>query len=149
MPIPGKLEVTIKIHELPTEVTTKSSNGWKEFTLDCGGRPVIITVRPRMWLKLEEAQKTYPLWVASITGQHRVIAGEDALFQSVSPNSAGLVRTVNASGRLDLNNAFFQDLGTNVSEQLSAAIAGQQSVAATLSQAQLYAQAVGDSYRRT
>ena len=41
----------------------------------------------------------------------------------------------------------FQDLGTNVSEQLSAAIAGQQSVAAALSQAQLYAQAVGDSYR--
>ena len=43
----------------------------------------------------------------------------------------------------------FQDLGTNVSEQLSAAIAGQQSVAAALSQAQLYAQAVGDTYRNT
>ncbi|MBV9450382.1 MAG: sugar ABC transporter substrate-binding protein [Streptosporangiaceae bacterium] len=41
----------------------------------------------------------------------------------------------------------FQDLGTNVSEQFSAAIAGQQSVASALSQAQLYAQAVGDSYR--
>lgn len=68
MPIPGKLEVTIKIHEVPTEVTTKS-NGWKEFTLDCGGRPVLITVRPRMWIRLEEAAATYPLWVASITGQ--------------------------------------------------------------------------------
>ena len=43
----------------------------------------------------------------------------------------------------------FQDLGTNVSEQLSAAIAGQQSVSSALSQAQLYAQAVGDSYRHT
>ena len=43
----------------------------------------------------------------------------------------------------------FQDLGTNVSQQISAAIAGQQSVAATLSQAQLYAQAVGDSYKST
>jgi sorbitol/mannitol transport system substrate-binding protein len=43
----------------------------------------------------------------------------------------------------------FQDLGSNVSEQLSAAIAGQQSVATTLSQAQLYAQAVGDSYKST
>ena len=41
----------------------------------------------------------------------------------------------------------FQDLGTNVSEQFSATIAGQQSVAAALSQAQLYAQAVGDTYR--
>jgi sorbitol/mannitol transport system substrate-binding protein len=43
----------------------------------------------------------------------------------------------------------FQDLGTNVSEQFSAAIAGQQSAASALSQAQLYAQAVGDSYRHT
>ena len=39
----------------------------------------------------------------------------------------------------------FQDLGTNVSEQFSAAIAGQQSAAAALYQAQLYAQAVGDT----
>jgi len=43
----------------------------------------------------------------------------------------------------------FQDLGTNVSEQLSAAIAGQQSAASALSQAQRYAQAVGDSYRKS
>lgn len=68
MPTPGKLELTIKIHEIPTDVTTKS-NGWKEFTLDCDGRPVQITVRPRMWMRLEEARATYPLWVASITGQ--------------------------------------------------------------------------------
>jgi hypothetical protein len=68
MPIAGKLEVMIKIHEVPTDVTTKS-NGWKEFTLDCGGRPVIVTVRPRMWIRLEEAQANFPLWVASITGQ--------------------------------------------------------------------------------
>lgn len=68
MPIAGKLEITIKIHEIPTEVTTKS-NGWKEFTLDCGGRPVVVTVRPRMWIRLEEAQASFPLWVASITGQ--------------------------------------------------------------------------------
>jgi sorbitol/mannitol transport system substrate-binding protein len=41
----------------------------------------------------------------------------------------------------------FQDLGTNVSEQLSAAIAGQKPVASALSQSQRYAQAVGDTYR--
>jgi sorbitol/mannitol transport system substrate-binding protein len=41
----------------------------------------------------------------------------------------------------------FQDLGTNVSEQFSAAIAGQQSAASALAQAQQYAQAVGDTYR--
>ena len=42
----------------------------------------------------------------------------------------------------------FQDLGTNVSEQLSAAIAGQKSVASALAQSQQYAQAVGDSYKK-
>ena len=41
----------------------------------------------------------------------------------------------------------FQDLGTNVSEQFSAAIAGQKPVAAALALAQLYAQAVGNTYR--
>ena len=41
----------------------------------------------------------------------------------------------------------FQDLGTNVSEQFSAAIAGSQSAASALAQAQLYAQIVGDTYR--
>jgi sorbitol/mannitol transport system substrate-binding protein len=43
----------------------------------------------------------------------------------------------------------FQDLGTNVSEQFSAAIAGQQSVSSALAQAQLYAQAVGNTYQHT
>ena len=41
----------------------------------------------------------------------------------------------------------FQDLGTDVSEQFSSAIAGQQSVASALALAQLYAQAVGNTYR--
>jgi len=67
MPTPGKLEVTIKINQLPTEVTT-NKNGWKEFTLDCDGRLVAVALRPRMWNKLEEAAKNYPLWVAAIAG---------------------------------------------------------------------------------
>jgi sorbitol/mannitol transport system substrate-binding protein len=41
----------------------------------------------------------------------------------------------------------FQDLGTRVSQQISAAIAGQTSVAAALGQAQLYAETVGESYQ--
>jgi sorbitol/mannitol transport system substrate-binding protein len=42
----------------------------------------------------------------------------------------------------------FQDLGTNVSEQFSAAIAGSESVQSALSQAQQYAQTVGQTYRK-
>jgi sorbitol/mannitol transport system substrate-binding protein len=42
----------------------------------------------------------------------------------------------------------FQDLGTNISEQFSACIAGSQSVSSALNQAQKYAEAVGQSYRK-
>ncbi len=41
----------------------------------------------------------------------------------------------------------FQDLGTRVSQQISAAIAGRQSVEDALDQAQKYAEAVGATYR--
>lgn len=67
MPVPGKLEVTIKINQLPDEVTT-DKNGWKRFRIDCGGRPVDVALRPRMWTKIEEAAKNWPLWLATITG---------------------------------------------------------------------------------
>jgi sorbitol/mannitol transport system substrate-binding protein len=41
----------------------------------------------------------------------------------------------------------FQDLGTRVSQQISAAIAGQKTVKEALEQAQQYAQVVGDTYK--
>jgi sorbitol/mannitol transport system substrate-binding protein len=43
----------------------------------------------------------------------------------------------------------FQDLGTRVSQQLSAAIAGQISVDEALAQSQEYADTVGQAYRET
>ena len=42
----------------------------------------------------------------------------------------------------------FQDLGTRVSQQVTAAIAGQESVSSALSTSQKYAQTIGDAYRR-
>ena len=41
----------------------------------------------------------------------------------------------------------FQDLGTRVSQQISAAIAGQKSVADALQQSQEYAEVVGKTYQ--
>jgi hypothetical protein len=83
MTIPAKLEVMIKINQLPDEVTTKS-NGWKEFSVDCGGRLVSITLRPRVWIRLEEAHKNFPLWVAMITGQMGASHGKG--FALTEPN---------------------------------------------------------------
>lgn len=67
MSVTGKLEVTIKITEFPEDAKTVE-NGWKSFTVDCGGRLVSVTVKPKMFKKLEEAKANYPLWVAAISG---------------------------------------------------------------------------------
>jgi hypothetical protein len=67
MGTPGKLELSIKINQLPADVTT-NKHGWKEFALDCDGRRVTVSLRPRMWSKIQEAAEKYPLWVAAISG---------------------------------------------------------------------------------
>jgi hypothetical protein len=41
----GKLELTIKINEFPSDVTT-AENGWKSFDLDCDGRIFSVSFRP-------------------------------------------------------------------------------------------------------
>lgn len=65
--IEGKLEVTIKINELPQTNTVE--NGWQQFEVDCGGRIISVTVKPKIWKKLTDAQANYPQWVAAIAGK--------------------------------------------------------------------------------
>ena len=65
---PGKLEVTIKINELPTDVQTNKDN-CKIFQLDCDGQVVEVIVKPKIWKKLEDAAANYPMWVAAIDGK--------------------------------------------------------------------------------
>lgn len=84
MALVGKLEVTIKINRLPTEVTT-DKNGWKEFQVDFGKRGARVSLRPRMWNRLEQAANTHPHWIAVITGQ----MGDDVqkgIFKLLEPN---------------------------------------------------------------
>jgi hypothetical protein len=64
----GKLELTIKISEFPADVKTVE-NGWKFFEIDCDGRIVSVTVKPKVFKKLEQAQTDYPMWVAAIAGK--------------------------------------------------------------------------------
>ena len=47
------------------------------------------------------------------TPQGIASARDDRLFALDALNSSGMVRTVNLNGRLDLNNPFFKELGTN------------------------------------
>ena len=67
MAIPGKMELTIKINQLPDAQVVQ--NNWKQFEIDCDGKVVTVTVKPKIYKKLEEAQANYPLWIAAITGK--------------------------------------------------------------------------------
>jgi len=67
MSVPGKLEATIKIDELPEPKTIE--NGWQHFTIDCEGRQVSVTVKPKIWKKLTSAAEQYESWVAAVRGQ--------------------------------------------------------------------------------
>lgn len=83
MPTLGKLELTIKINEFPANVQTVE-NGAKQFDIDTGGQIVSVTLKPKMFKKLEQAQENYPMWVAAIAG----LMGEktDSGFVLTEPN---------------------------------------------------------------
>lgn len=63
----GKMEVVVKLNQFPDEVKTVDK-GWKEFEVDTGDRLVTITVKPKAFALLEQAQQSYPSWVAAISG---------------------------------------------------------------------------------
>lgn len=68
MPVAGKMEVIIKISELPEDVKTVTNN-WKEFVVEADGKEITITARPKMFSKIEQAKQQYPQWVAAINGK--------------------------------------------------------------------------------
>ena len=68
MPTPGKLELTIKINEFPVDVQTVE-NGCKQFDILAGEQIVTVSLKPKIFKKLEQAQENYPMWVAAIAGQ--------------------------------------------------------------------------------
>lgn len=86
-----KLEVTIKINELPQPKTIE--NGWQQFDLDCDGRIIIITVEPKIYKKLTDAASNYLQWVAAMSNDkpRSVYAGKlgqqtDNAFMLEEPN---------------------------------------------------------------
>lgn len=66
--IAGKMEINVKINELPADPKTVK-NGWQEFVVESEGQMIKITVRPKTWNKLQKAAEEYPLWVANIRGK--------------------------------------------------------------------------------
>ena len=82
MPVSGKSEVVLKFSEHPTEVKTVA-NGWKEFDVESNGRLFRITIKPKIFNKLEEAKK-FPEFVIAIQGQ--LGAQEGNVFVVLEPN---------------------------------------------------------------
>ena len=67
MTIAAKMEVVLKISELPEAETVE--NGWQKFELDADGIIVTVSVKPKMFKKLTQAQENFPQWVAAIGGK--------------------------------------------------------------------------------
>ena len=82
MNVSGRLEVTIKVNELPQ--TTQTQNGWHQFTMDCDGKSVSVTVRPKVWNKFKGKAEEYPLWVAAISGKVGALSGEGFVLEQPS-----------------------------------------------------------------
>lgn len=80
--VSGKLEITIKINELPESTTVE--NGWQQFDIDCGEHIVTVVVKPKVWKKLTDAQANYPQWVAAIAG--KMGEATDKGFVLLEPN---------------------------------------------------------------
>ena len=66
--VPCRLEVMVKIYELPGNAKTVE-NEWKRFFVQTPNYRIQVTVRPKTWNKLQQAAKDYPAWVAQIKGQ--------------------------------------------------------------------------------
>ena len=65
-PVSGKLELTIKINSLPQ---VQQVNGQCHFKINCDGQVFQVSLKPKMWAKLETASTSYDQWVAAIAGK--------------------------------------------------------------------------------
>ncbi|WP_339460994.1 fertility inhibition FinO-like protein [Nodularia spumigena] len=65
--ITEKIEITIKINELPQSNTVE--NSWQQFEVDCDKHIISVTVKPKIWKKLTDAASNYPQWVAAIAAK--------------------------------------------------------------------------------
>ena len=67
MAIPGKLDVTLKINQLPQAKPATAQTVL--FAVQAEGQTVVVELKNKMWNSLKTAAETYPQWVAAITGK--------------------------------------------------------------------------------
>lgn len=64
----AKMELVLKFSEIPAPVSVVK-DGWLEFSLNTGSGVITVTLKPKMFKKLEEAAAAWPQWVAALTGK--------------------------------------------------------------------------------
>ena len=80
MEVSGRLEVALKINDIPNAVTIEK--GRKVFVVEADGYKVKIILKLKSWKKFEKAAKEYEAWVANISGK---IKYEDEMFEIINP----------------------------------------------------------------
>jgi hypothetical protein len=67
MAISGKIDVVVKINQLPAEI--RSIGNEVQFTIDTGEQIVAVTLKSRVWGRLIQANQGEASWVAAIKGK--------------------------------------------------------------------------------
>lgn len=67
MAVPGKLDVTLKINQLPQAKPASAQT--MLFAVHTDGQTVVVELKNKAWNTLKTAAENYPQWVAAITGQ--------------------------------------------------------------------------------
>lgn len=67
MAIPGKLDVTLKINQLPQ--AKPASPRTLLFAVQAGGHTVVVELKTKAWITLKATADSYPSWVAAMTGK--------------------------------------------------------------------------------
>lgn len=64
----GRMELTIKLNELPNNVIIVK-NQWRQFDIEADGQIIRMRIRPKAWNKMTQANEQWESWVAAITGK--------------------------------------------------------------------------------
>lgn len=67
MPIIGKIDVALKISQMPNEI--KDSGSDKEFLLNADGIEISVKLHNKLFQRLQQTSEKYPSWVALIEGK--------------------------------------------------------------------------------
>jgi sorbitol/mannitol transport system substrate-binding protein len=132
---------------IPTATANKSA-AWK-FVSWATSKPYIQLVGKKLgWPELPPGSRLSTYRIPQYRKAAKAFAQPTLYAIEHADQSKATVQPVPYTGIQFLDIPEFQDLGTRVGQQFTAAIAGQQPVADSIDQAQKYAQTVGETYAK-